>query len=229
MTLILFVGDAHGNMPYMNHVFNVAKNAEVDLVIQVGDFGFWPDSQFARKIYKRFKQGGLPLWVIEGNHDWPVEAAQFTQEPRLEPGLRHIARGTTWTVDGIKFGFMGGAVSVDQKQRVIGRSWWPEEVVSESDVERAISNGPVDVWVTHDSVDLPPGKKRWQFGHRVDLAVSIQADYMRQIFDTLKPRLHIHGHHHYRYSAPTEYGTVVGLDCENGDGLFMIDTERLPS
>ena len=220
----MLVGDTHGNAPFMGRVLLLAKQAEVDLVVQVGDFGFWPGSGFASLQDDKFTKAGVPLWVIEGNHDYPVEARSYTAPTELQPGLRRLERGTVWEVDGVRFGFMGGAVSVDQGLRHEGRSWWSEEVNTEADVETAIQNGPVDVWITHDSVHLPPMRRKIDFGHRVNLAVALQQNKMERMFHAIRPRLHIHGHHHCRYTAPTIYGQVIGLDCESDAGIVVLDT-----
>lgn len=221
--LVVFAGDSHGNMPYMMRVLEIAKNAEAGLVIQVGDFGFWPNSTYAKKVGKKFEAAGLPLWVVDGNHDDPVERVKFTAEPTFKPGLTAMPRGAVTQIGTKRVGFMGSAVSVDQEVRMPGRSWWPEEIMCDAEMHTAIRNGPVDVWVTHDAVEIPPVMKPYSFGPKIDAAISEQRFRMRKCFDALKPKLHIHGHWHCRYSAETKYGQVIGLDFEGDNGILLVD------
>lgn len=223
MTTVLFVGDAHGNLAYMRYALQLAREVEVDLVIQVGDFGFWPSKSFSSIVNNDFIEAEMPLWVIRGNHDFTGDAYQYLKTPTFEPGLTLISDGWKTEIDGVAVGFLGGAVSVDQDARIMGRSWWPDEITSDDNVSAALFNGPVDVWVTHDAVFRPPMKEEWQFPRYIKDQLEIQSEKMRKLFLTLKPRLHIHGHWHCRYSAPTEYGQVVGLDFENKAGLMLVD------
>jgi len=225
--LVLFVGDSHGNIPYMLKAVEVGIDAGADLVVQVGDFGFWPKSDFAVRVDKMFKKAELPLGVVRGNHDEPEQAFSSRWQTNIfEPGLSVIRDGSVLDFNGTKVGFMGGAVSVDQESRFTGLSWWPNEVPSKEDFDYAIENGPVEVWVTHDSVEVPPVMNAYSFGPRIDTQLSIQRNQMRRVFHALKPRLHIHGHWHCRYTAETDYGRVIGLDFENMDGFMLVSFDE---
>ena len=223
MTLVLFVGDAHGNLAFMRHALELAKTSEADLVIQVGDFGFWPSKSFSSIVDNDFIKGAMPLWVIRGNHDFMGDAYQYLKTPTFEPGLTLLNDGWKTDFDGVSVGFLGGAVSVDQDARIMGRSWWPDEVTSDDNVEAALFGGPVDVWVTHDAVYNPPGKEPWRFQGYITDKLEVQRNKMAKVFRALRPSLHIHGHWHCRYQAPTHYGRVIGLDYENVAALMLVE------
>ncbi len=239
MTKILFVGDSHGNIPYIERAFDVASDNEVDLIIGLGDFGWWPGPEgkvFLDAVRGFCSDSQLPFWSVEGNHDFPGDVEDVNgyiwdsvDEPTLEPTLQHLPRGTVVDLDGYKTCFFGGAVSVDQRFRVLHRSYWRSEVLSQADVEKLMAVGPVDIMVTHDAVFMPPmAAKRW-FGEPADSQISIQAHNMSRVFHVMKPRVHVHGHWHMRYSAPTEYGKVIGLDFESDGGLLLTTPEELIS
>lgn len=221
--IVLFAGDAHGNSAFMRNVLRVAQEGDVDLVVQVGDFGFWPNSSFSRTVDQEFTNAGMPLWVIRGNHDFTTDAYQYLKPPTFDPGLTLVSDGWRTEIDGVSIGFLGGAVSVDQDSRTEGRSWWADEITSDDNVEAALFNGPVDVWVTHDAVNRPPMKEAWSFPPHIQHQLDLQTDRMRRAFFALKPRLHIHGHWHCRYTAPTHYGRVIGLDYESKSAILLID------
>lgn len=234
---LLFAGDAHGNSAYMRAVIDQAKKLEIRQVVQLGDYGFWPNGHsYLGAIRRRAAEAGVGLWIIDGNHDYPGlgertdagHVAWQTADPQIG-GYCTIERGAVVTIDGTRVGFMGGAVSVDRDRRTLGRSYWIDETVNDDDVARAIDAGPVDVWLTHDAVGVPPvlEKTSWPDPY-LQHDVMIAESRMRSMFEALQPRLHVHGHFHVGYAATTKYGVVVGLGCEDvATSCIVVDTDDL--
>lgn len=55
----------------------------------------------------------------------------------LSDRVQWIPRGCRWVWNGVRFGAVGGAFSVDWRRRTPGDSWWPDhENVSDTDIER---------------------------------------------------------------------------------------------
>jgi predicted phosphodiesterase len=221
----LFIGDSHGNALFIRRALDVAKQSGTKLCIQVGDFGFWPKSGFATAMDALLKEVGMPMWVIDGNHDYLIEAYTFLSEDvfSMEPGIHYIPRGSVTKVNDVILGFMGGAVSVDQSFRVEGKSWWANEIMNTSELDICKANGKVDIWITHDAVEMPPNKRPIDFGYKVNQAIKQQQYMMRQAYDAVQPKFHIHGHWHYRYSCDGKWGRVQGLDFEDDSALFLVD------
>ena len=142
---IAIVGDIHGDFAALARI--VAALPEETPVIQVGDFGYWPE------LRSRYVAPARPVLFIDGNHDH-VPLVASCEWPHAE----FVPRGDVRVVDGRRVLFLGGATSVDRKWRPRGagrHAWFDEEVVSDADAERAIANagGGVDLMVTHTPPD----------------------------------------------------------------------------
>jgi hypothetical protein len=105
---------------------------------------------------------------------------------------------------------VGGAVSVDKRDRQEGISWWPEETLSDEEVGYAsrFDGTPVDVVLAHDcprGVDIPgvgPDNKNAVRGIWPPDALyqaDIHRDKMWQVWQHTRPDTWIHGHYHIPY------------------------------
>ena len=70
----------------------------------------------------------------------------------------HLMRGQVFDIDGTKIFTMGGASSHDKERRVEGKSWWAEELPSNSEYNEAMKNldkndWNVDLVITHCAPD----------------------------------------------------------------------------
>ena len=74
---VMLVGDLHGNMKHAKRLFKEANRRDIDVLVQVGDFGFvWPNTEVAHKDQvtgkRRYRSIGYPrgrtrLEEIEGH------------------------------------------------------------------------------------------------------------------------------------------------------------------
>lgn len=212
MVRYLFLGDCHGDLSFAANAVDFAYEHGVDEIIQVGDWGYlWPGANKLDRLTKILGHRGLTMRFIDGNHD---------EHPQLqagvlklwEPWIKYQPRGSVHTdSDGTVFLFMGGAPSIDRAWRTEGTSWWPEEVISDADYQRARGHGRADVIVTHDAPDYPPGyKPAGDPEFRVQSADSMAK--VRGLIERYTPKLHVHGHWHYRYKRDV----TVGLGYNGG-------------
>jgi len=146
MKLIL-VGDIHGFFGPLAKI--VAEAAWDDIIVQIGDFGFWPEFEawwWQQKIDR-------PVHFIEGNHDCIPDLIKITKIQETWPNLYYIPRGTVLQLGSKRIAFCGGASSVDFKSRTLGKDWFAEEVVGQKDIELFLAGGePIakpDLLVTH--------------------------------------------------------------------------------
>jgi Icc-related predicted phosphoesterase len=160
---ILFMGDVHGDFVTMNNILELEKP---DLCIQLGDFGIWPrlsGSNFGKFQYdmKHLHDVKYPLYFIEGNHEdyeylndnYDSYDGTYLIENEYKK-VKHIRRGYIEKINDMNFLFIGGAESIDKQFRTEGISWFPEETITNFDIECILNNVStlnikIDVIVSH--------------------------------------------------------------------------------
>jgi len=206
-----------------------------------------PKGEWAAKVYRSLnpieqaaRYYGIDVAILLGNHDnydaW--ELAGFpTRFPVPIPvegskRLTYLPRGARWEWGGLRFLSMGGAVSIDKHHRTDGIDWWPQELITDADVE-ACGTDPVDVLLSHDSPPNPQLQRfldEWNdFGitYKMDALSQNSRWFMGQIADAVTPKLVVHGHYHHRYTWAEDDRVVVGLnrDGSGDDALYVIDSD----
>jgi Icc-related predicted phosphoesterase len=247
---ILVCGDWHGNTVFVENIFNaIAREGwEVDVIVQVGDFGFWEHRDegvhFLDSLSTFSQESGIPIYWVDGNHEnFEILYDQYLKGRydefiEIRPSIYYIPRGKTWEWDGVKFMGFGGAYSIDKNHRTPYISWWPQEMASDEEIERVRSkNEQVDVLFSHDvpqGVDVLTASG----GFLLPIASAEHSRYLiRQVAEVARPKLIVHGHYHFRYGmlwgAPWGEVSVIGLTCDGRQfraATYMLDTnELLPS
>ena len=241
---VLLVGDTHANPRWTAFVIDQAAKLEVDLVLQLGDFGYWPrhepGQRFLDTVEAVLADYDLPLWFIDGNHEDHLRLRSAELEPGLRPISPHVSylpRGTRWDWEATTWLAAGGASSVDRKWRSQGIDWFPLEFMTPEQLLAAAS-GPADVVLAHDApsgvrfIDQwyrqkdPLPTQRWPADALADSAAHQQR--LRDLLDAVRPRVWFHGHHHvvYHETLATDHGptSVYGLDC---DGASLTEAALL--
>jgi predicted phosphodiesterase len=150
--MIACLGDIHGEFWVLQQKLREASALKAAALIQVGDFGFWPYTveEFVRVMTEAQAKGyNLPVYAIEGNHEYFPLLAGMTAVTELAPNLYYVPRGTVLELDGRQVAFCGGAGSIDKGWRKPGVDWFPEEYVTEDDVAKFQDVGPVDLFISH--------------------------------------------------------------------------------
>lgn len=170
-----FIGDVHGKFErYLERIEGVDKS------IQVGDMGIG--------FGQRFPIVSQDHRFIRGNHDNPNSCAKVKN---------WIKDGTL--IDGVFC--LGGAWSIDWEWRqnyemMSGkRIWWPNEEVSVPKLQKIIDYYTLckpDIMVTHDCPTIMA--EQINSHHKWDKSKTRQA--LDVMFETWKPEVWIHGHHH---------------------------------
>lgn len=140
--MILVLGDIHGEWGRLNDIINKKKP---NIVLQVGDFGYWP-SLFPN--IENIKNGGCKIYWCDGNHEdhWALRSLENSE---ILPNVFYMKRGSTLTLpDGRVVMFMGGAESIDKASRMIGRDWFPEEIITQSDIT-GLPDIKIDIVISH--------------------------------------------------------------------------------
>jgi hypothetical protein len=229
MTRALVLGDTHGNWAHLDAACAVAVEHDADRIIQVGDFGFlWPTRPEPwDDLDAMLDQWGLTLAWLDGNHDWHDRIPHDADEPvAMGERVTYLPRGCRFVIDGITCVALGGAPSIDRLNRLPGRSWWPEEVVTTAQAERAIAGGHADVLFTHDAPDNPVLDAHLArfvgINPRLADASRAHREMIADVADVIRPRRHIHGHYHYPYATPRGRTMVIGLDRDGSEASARI-------
>ncbi len=236
---ILVVGDSHGDTSYLRAQFGRADSEGCDGVVQLGDFGFWPDE---RRWYDTDRRElalnearldevasyastyGMWMRVLDGNHDaHPMVREQY---PELDDGtgvrpirsrlLDWADRGSVWTWCGVRFGALGGGVSVDRDRRVEGVTWWATETITETELARLAGRGQVDVLLTHDGPDIEIPLPRGRLDPQIEERSRRHRTMVSRAVAAAAPTLVMHGHYHVAYEGRVDLGDgersrVIGL------------------
>lgn len=235
--IIAFMGDTHGNLPYTHKALRYAVKNGADLVVSVGDFGFWDDN-YVRNVGEEAGRLDLQVFFVDGNHE---HHELLNSLPLREDGFRvlhdnvaHIPRGTVWTWGGVRFLGLGGAHSVDQRWRKEGVDWFREETITYGQAFEASQARDIDIMVTHDVPDRVevPGIAGNPFGFPlVDIALADKhRELLGYVVDNVKPKILIHGHYHVNYTDIRDETIICGLDCDRKplkDNVMIFDTEGI--
>ena len=160
---IIVCGDIHGMWRYLNTLINKKKP---ELILQVGDFGWFPnlDGHTARLSYgmhgvkkipwklKGIKNPNTEILWCPGNHEQWDELDLRSEYSEVMPRVYYMPRGTTYTLpDGRVVLFMGGAASIDKNSRTPGVDWFPQEMISISELYKLEEQGldRVDIVISH--------------------------------------------------------------------------------
>lgn len=141
--------------------------------------------------------------------------------------MYYCPRGSIKMIGNKQCMFLGGAYSIDKDWRVPNVSWWHQELIRGTDVNRAIRNSNpatdlgggvdwgqrIDVMLTHDA---PPSEyleaDLAKFGYKVGPESHYNRQMLKQAVDEVRPKVLYHGHYHTRYSAP--YTTKDGWQVQ---------------
>lgn len=141
-------GDVHGNYEmFYELLIRSVKTQKITAAFQVGDFGL---SEEVLKHTELF-QLPIPLFVIDGNHEDFKFIAKSLRNHGTDAwathNLHYQPRGSVANIENIRAGFIGGALNVDQPQKIKNGNY-----ISNEDVDKAISNfdiEPLDIVVSH--------------------------------------------------------------------------------
>jgi Calcineurin-like phosphoesterase len=244
-----FAGDWHGNTRWALRCLEKFHDLGIPVVYHVGDFGIWggPNgSAYLQALNKKLTRYGMILIVVPGNHEnydmlerWPLNPEGFISRTTDLDRIWCAPRGHTWLHNGARVVALGGAFSIDKYARKPGFSWWPQESITQADVDTLITNldmlewDTVDLFLSHDlPAGLDVGKKEFKLSPELEWESYQQRLLLRQAVDRARPHSQVHGHWH-KYlrntlegvgtdSYLTSYTTeVYGLDCDGFNNNLM--------
>lgn len=223
----IFFGDWHGDLSYAITSLErvIERYPHIDTYYHVGDFGVWGDNNNYLDAVSGVLLGSDKILVVTGgNHEnWNIwdEWVKCGNPYYYSEALIFLPKVAYWEHGGRKYLSVGGASSIDQYLRVPGKSWWPQEEIHLADVCRVENaNKEVDVLITHESSNDPvlPVRqvlsnymKQMMWPENAKKLSEIQRIYVSRVFDSVKPKIHVHGHWHLPYIADRITYKVVSL------------------
>lgn len=230
----LILGDVHGRWAQADALYEdiVEHNGEPELLIQVGDFGFWPREPRIGVWEREFSH---PCLWIDGNHedfqtlknigepDWGF--TNYSKPIGLDKWYKVME---SWTymprssfLDGVLF--IGGARSIDQLQRQRGWDWFPEENISYFnqqqvfDTIEAVGAENIHTIISHDC----PGRFNVSKACTYTGVETIDGNrkFLQAILEQVRPQRWFFGHYHLKMS---------GVDISTGCQWRCIDMVRPP-
>ncbi len=163
---IYLTGDTHGALGRLSSgAWPLGKTLKKsDYLIILGDFGvLWSESDDPSSTYWLKWLDGKP-WTtlfLDGNHEnfnllnnLPSRGMFGGTVGVASKSVFHLRRGECYTIDKQKILTVGGALSIDKAYRTEGVSWWPEEMLSEADLDKIdktlkLNNYEFDYVLTH--------------------------------------------------------------------------------
>ena len=207
--MILAFGDLHGRIRAMYRaaeIWSEESNSTVDAIVQVGDFGIFPDpstlesekvekygtGDYAELAASRWK-APIPTYFCKGNN----EDFDALKRPLL-PDLTFVPDGDVIKLGDTRIAFLGGA-------------WAPKSYASEEGKPNHISSSAVkrlfdqdfEVLICHEA----PAGTRFP-GKRY----AVGAPPIRELILEKQPALAIHGHHHIPGEHFLGKTRVISLD-----------------
>ncbi len=177
-----------------------------DVVIILGDFGgIWNangEDGYERWWLNWLESKPFTTVFVDGNHENFDRLAKLEEREWnggkvgvVRESIFHLKRGEVFNINGKTFLAIGGAKSVDQEYREEGKTWWPQEEVTDADLENADKNlekvgNKVNYILAHD---IPLSKKpKFNFMK----APSATNWRLEQIHQTTEYEMWFAGHYH---------------------------------
>jgi Icc-related predicted phosphoesterase len=240
---VLIVGDVHGDPQFLSNIHAEARRFGVKTIVQLGDFGYNFDKNVIASISAWLNRDPEHQWFwLDGNHDEHnyIEGSILKGEfpgypvPHFHERMFYCHRGSTTMIGDKLCMFLGGAYSIDKSRRTPHISWWPQEMIRQSDVHRALENAEgrkIDVMFTHDSPRCEYLDK-WLYGqgYKTDPWSNENRAALTYVVDQVRPADLYHGHFHHRYDSvhttPDGWKTNVhGVGANVHEATYLISHE----
>lgn len=232
---VVVFGDVHGDTTALRVLAEraVVQMALTRVLISVGDFGIGPwGGDTVDKTVRRADDllDAIDAFVLitPGNHEnWDTITTAVTE--RVDEfgfgmlgrhgRVRVSPRGHRFTIGGLRFGSLGGAVSVDRVAHparrgepgsIVGKWWWPAEAPGRADLD-ALGGDALDVLITHDVPDGVPmiGSSDWE--PSLITKSNLVRVMLREAVEATRPAVCFCGHWHRRRSQDLQRTVDNGI------------------
>lgn len=210
---VIIAGDIHGEIGILNTLINKKRPTEL---IACGDFGIWECKHFMKfrkkgitsgYLHEHIKTNGTKIYFCDGNHEDHnfLDSLRMKNDDRREPieiteNIFYCPRGSTVELsDGTKTLFMGGAESIDKAVRTAGHDWFPQEVITDTDMKKLPVGEKIDMVISHTCpsfcqrmLKLPKLEATWLNNKYFDPSCV----HLTEVYNIFKPKQWYFGHFH---------------------------------
>jgi len=151
--MVLLTGDVHGHIDiskFSHDRFPIGHSYmdKNDYVIILGDFGLlWDNSKEQKYWLKWLSSKPWTTLFLDGNHEnfnmineLPIISKFGGMVGKVNDSIFHLRRGEIYLINNKKFFVFGGANSIDKENRIVGISWWPEEIPDFVEMKHGLDN-----------------------------------------------------------------------------------------
>lgn len=241
--MLFIIGDTHGEWGKFNKLLNEIRQnykescngKEVNIIV-CGDFGYWPnEKQYdINKIKNKCEwtqNGYINIYFCPGNHeDWwalnKIEKSSTEKIIELQKSIFYCTFGSIKEFNRKTFMFCGGADSIDKNFRTLGWDWFPEEIISISDMYKLPPDDTnIDVIISHTC----PTFMTKYIGNKLigKICKDPSCDLLEQIYNMFKPSQWFFGHFHIFQKNLLKTTTFTCLNMIGGHkGVSVIEFNK---
>ena len=232
-TNIVLCGDIHGAFNKLR--YDVNRLHEDAYIIQVGDFGmgfqkpnYYKDHAFP-DLNEVLEKKNCHLYVIHGNHDDPSYFNQ-TNNPFDFSNITLLSDYSELNLLGKSILLVGGAVSIDRRFRIEGKTWWSDENFNlKLEDQFPYKDREYDLVVTHTRPSVCGAFKgfdniKYWCDQDPDLIndLIIESQSMDKLWEWTKPKWFCYGHFHKSLTTQYENTTFKCLDIHEHYQYFVL-------
>ncbi len=190
---IMVLGDVHAKFGELTALIKIEKP---ELILQCGDFGFWP----GKVNFSAINNGNTVICWCDGNHENHDKIGELLKTNGKErkpieilPNILYCPRGSVIKLpDGRYVLFVGGAWSMDRHFRIEGHNWFSQEVINDDDIS-ALPDRNIDIIISHTVPNyFVTEYEKWQ----KEAAKDISSKALDYVYDKYKPSKWYFGHWH---------------------------------
>ena len=237
MNKILVIGDVHGKFDILiKYIKNaIQEHGTFSHIIQLGDFGYWPDDIKFKTLTPFFKdfleEIRIPFLWIDGNHEDHSVLQSITSKNEKEFIKTHNnylstyafykKRGSYMTIENKILFFIGGAKSIDRLTRTLMYDYFLDEEITREQSHEILQAAEK---LLKEKKDIYIFTHTIPFDEKIDSIFRIYKKettwhnkFLYEILMNLKPVKWYHGHFHmdFDYKLPgfdTEFYSVDLVD-----------------
>ena len=232
--VVYICGDVHAHFAEFSqklHLLKLQHPKQHVYVFVCGDFGHWPKYGTGTLTVP----SGVAVYFCPGNHeDWDAldeitKGEAFGKvykldAPRYSGDVYFCDFGCVVNVLGKNFMFCGGASSIDRAFRKEGVSWFPQEVISDSDMDKLLYYKDIDVVISHTCpTECTDRLQRLVKGFRGEKVNDPSSSKLSEILKDYKPKQWFFGHWHVPFTQKVDDCTFLCLsDIEDYSSNWII-------